>query len=240
VNLSTASAETVAEALGRSRRTDPVLPGTGGPAGNARLTAWTGLLLLVLFVAELLTLLDVRQLISWHLVIGTVLVPPALLKTGSTGWRIVRYYAGHRPYRDAGPPPLLLRVLGPLVVAGTLAVLGTGLVLVLVGPDTSRSSLLDILGQRVDAVAIHQAAFVVWAVVTGVHTLARLLPAARLTVAPLGSGTPVPGRYRRAVAVAVTVVVAALSGVLVFSAAAAWRSQPARPFGPPSGRHANR
>jgi hypothetical protein len=72
-------------------RTDPVLAGSGGPAGNAVLTAWTGLTLLVLSVAELLTLFDVRGLISWHVAIGALLVPPALVKTASTGWRIARY-----------------------------------------------------------------------------------------------------------------------------------------------------
>src|SRR4249919_1797513 len=84
--------ETVSVALGRVHRRDPVLAGTGGPAGNALLTAWTGLVLLVLGVAELLTLINVRGLISWHVALGALLVPPALVKTASTGWRVVRYY----------------------------------------------------------------------------------------------------------------------------------------------------
>src|SRR4051812_7118286 len=103
-------AETVSVALGHAHRDDPVLAGTGGPAGNALLTAWTGLALLVLAVAELLTLLDVRGLISWHVAVGALLVPPALVKTVSTSWRIVRYYAGSAAYAEAGPPPLLLRL----------------------------------------------------------------------------------------------------------------------------------
>src|SRR5689334_3326598 len=98
--------EVLVEAVGRGHRKDAVLAGSGGPAGNARITAWTGLVLLVLFLAELVTLLDVHRLIAWHLVIGALLVPPALAKTASTGWRIVRYYTGSRPYRDAGPPPM--------------------------------------------------------------------------------------------------------------------------------------
>lgn len=240
MTIRTAGVDVLDEALGRTRRTDPVLPGTGGPAGNARLTAWTGVLLLVLFVAELVTLIDVRQLISWHLVIGTLLVPPALLKTGTTGWRIVGYYTGRRPYRDAGPPPMLLRILGPLVVASTLAVLGSGLLLILLGPDTSRRTLLDTLGQRIDTVTIHQATFAVWAVVTGLHTLARLVTAARLTVTSGPAGISVPGRVRRAGLLLVTVSVAALSAALVLSAAGAWRTQPDRQYGPPPGRHATR
>lgn len=62
----------------------------------------------------MITLLDVGGLISWHVVIGTLLIPPALLKTASTGWRIARYYSGTPPYRQAGPPPMLLRILGPV------------------------------------------------------------------------------------------------------------------------------
>jgi hypothetical protein len=56
--------ETFYTATGRRHRDDPLEPRTGGPAGNARLTAWTGLLLLVLSLAELVTLLDVGGLIS--------------------------------------------------------------------------------------------------------------------------------------------------------------------------------
>ena len=98
--------ETVSVALGREHRHDPVLARTGGPAGNAVLTAWTGLVLLVLGVAELLTLINIRGLISWHVAVGALLIPPALAKTASTGWRIVRYYRASPAYAEAGPPPL--------------------------------------------------------------------------------------------------------------------------------------
>ncbi|HEY9484617.1 MAG TPA: hypothetical protein VIR00_16810 [Micromonosporaceae bacterium] len=53
----------------------------------------------MLFGAELVTLVDVRGWIDWHIVIGVLLIPPALVKTASMGWRIVRYYTGSRPYR---------------------------------------------------------------------------------------------------------------------------------------------
>jgi hypothetical protein len=201
--LEDVGAETLAAALGRSHRADPVLTGTGGPAGNARLTAWTGLVLLVLFLAELVTLLDVSGLISWHLALGVALVPPALLKTATTGWRIARYYRGDRAYRRAGPPPVVLRLLGPLVVGATLALLGTGVALVLLGETTSRRTLLTFLGQRIDTITLHQAAFAVWAVVTGLHVLARVLPAWQLTRA---TSSPVPGPRRRAVALLAVLV----------------------------------
>jgi hypothetical protein len=211
--------ETAGAALGREHRPDPVLPGTGGPAGNARLTAWTGLVLLVLFVAELVTLLDVHGLIGWHLAIGVVLIPPALLKTATTGWRILRYYGGDSAYRKAGPPPLLLRLLGPLVVLGSLALLGTGLALVVLGEERSRESLFSVVGQRVDVLTLHQASFAVWAVVTGLHVLARLLPAWQSAAA---RNPVVPGPRARGLVLAGSLVVAGLCGVLVLAHPGGW------------------
>jgi hypothetical protein len=215
-------ADVVDEAIGRSRRDDPVLPGNGGPAGNARLTAWTGALLLVLFLVELATLLDVTGLISWHVVVGVLLVPPALLKTGTTGWRILRYYTRSRAYRQAGPPPTILRVLGPLVVAGTLAVLGSGLALLALGQDASLRPFLDVLGYQVSALTVHQACFVVWAVATGLHTLGRLVPATRLIT---GNAT-VPGGVARIVGLLGVVVLAILAAVLIYEASTSWVAQP--------------
>jgi len=227
------------EATGRGHRTDPVLAGSGGPAGNARLTAWTGLVLLALLLAELVTLLDVRGLISWHVAIGVLLVPFALVKTATTGWRILRYYAGARPYRSAGPPPLFLRVLGPLVVAATLAVLASGIVLVAVGDERGHAALFTALGQRIDWESLHQAAFVVFAVVTGLHLLARLVPALTLVSArvrravgarPAGS---VPGAPRRVTALAATLVAAAVAAALLLPLASGWHGDDHRRFGPP-------
>jgi hypothetical protein len=54
--------DVVDEAVGRRHRPGPVVGRTAGPAGNAQLTAWTGLLLLALVAVELVTLVDVRGL----------------------------------------------------------------------------------------------------------------------------------------------------------------------------------
>ena len=95
--------DTLDEATGRRRRRDPVAPSAlAGRPATRELTAWTGILLLALFLAELVTLLDVHGLISWHIALGALLIPPALLKTATTGWRIVRYYVGDRDYRRRG------------------------------------------------------------------------------------------------------------------------------------------
>lgn len=212
----------VASAAGTEHRDDPVGERTGGPAGNARVTAWTGLLLLVAFVVECGTLLSLHAWISVHIFVGAFLVPLVLVKTATTGWRILRYYTGSAPYRDAGPPPLLLRLLGPLVVLTGLAVLGSGLALIPLGQDTF-TSLGMFAGQRIDPLTIHQACFVVWLVVTGAHVLARTVPAWQLV---RGQTTRprrvVPGRAVRTVVIAVTLILAVMTGVVVMNLSSNW------------------
>ncbi len=215
--------EVLDSALGREGRDDPVLPRTGGPAGNARLTAWLGLIMLVLIAAELVTLFDVRGLITWHVLVGTLLLPPALAKTASTGWRIVRYYSGQSDYREAGPPPMILRLLGPLVVASTLALLGSGVALVLIGQASSHHRLVSALGFGLDWVTVHQASFVVWVAVTGVHVLTRLVPALRLTLGRRSGGT-VPGYTPRVAALLLVAAVAAGAAGLLVHAEGSWSS----------------
>jgi hypothetical protein len=56
-----------------------------------------------------------------------------------------------------GPPPSPLPLLGPVVVLSTLAVLGTGLALILIGQQASRQTFATVLGQRVDPITLHQA-----------------------------------------------------------------------------------
>ncbi|MDX6326969.1 MAG: hypothetical protein QOK15_3323 [Nocardioidaceae bacterium] len=213
----------LAEATGREVRANPVLPRTGGPAGNTLLTAWTALVLLVLSIAELLTLFDVRGLISWHVALGALLLPPSVMKTASTGWRMTRYYLGNPPYRQAGPPPLLLRLLGPLVVISTLGLLGTGVLLVLIGQQQAHTSLVALLGVRIDWVTLHQGFFAVWAGAAGLHLLGRVVPALRATVL---SGTPaaIPGRGRRALWFGVMGVSAAVLAVVLVQGDSSWSS----------------
>lgn len=220
--------EFVAEATGKEQRTDPVLPPTGGPAGNAVLTAWTGLVLLVLFVGELLTVLDVRGFISWHVAIGALLVPPALMKTATTSWRIVRYYTGREPYRVAGPPPTVLRWLGPLVVVSTLALLASGIVLILLGEQSGRQQFFAALGFGVSWVTVHQAVFAVWCGATGLHLIGRIIPAVRLTVRRDGAPR-VPGSLARAVLLVAAAGVAVVLAVVLVRADASWQNERFRP-----------
>src|ERR1017187_3551186 len=104
------------------------------PAGNERLTEMTGAVLLVLFAAECLPLLNIGNLLTLHVFLGMLLLGPAGLKIGSTLWRFTRYYTGSAGYVRKGPPGPLQRVTGPFVILTTVAVLGTGIMLVVEGP----------------------------------------------------------------------------------------------------------
>lgn len=222
-------------AIGQEHRDDPALPRSGGPAGNAQLTAWLGLSLLVLFIGELATLIDVRQLISWHIAIGILLVPPALAKTATTGWRIVRYYTGARPYHQGGPPPLLLRMLGPLVVLTTLALLGTGIAVIALGPTSAFETLFTVAGQRVSVLTMHQGFTVVWAVATGLHVLARFVPALRSATGRMPGPRP-DGSAARGVTLVLTIASGVVAALLVLQLTGTWTTSGLHRFRPSDDR----
>jgi len=104
-----------------------------GVLTNERLTALNGALLLVLLAAIGVTVLRPRQMLPEHYLLGFLLVPPVGLKLATTGYRFIRYYTGDAAYRAAGPPPLFLRLIGPVVVVSTVVVFGTGIELWLFG-----------------------------------------------------------------------------------------------------------
>ncbi len=135
----------------------------GGTTGNEQLTAATGAVLLVLLAALGITILRIRPLLSEHMFLGLLLIPPVALKMASTGYRFVRYYTANPRYRSKGAPPAILRLLAPLVVVSTVVVFGSGVALLLEGPS-SRGSLL----------LIHKASFFVWLAVTAIHVLGHL------------------------------------------------------------------
>ncbi|HEY7946963.1 MAG TPA: hypothetical protein VID75_04765 [Acidimicrobiales bacterium] len=143
--------------------------GSPGVEANSRLTASTAVVLVVLLAVEGVTILSIRALLTPHVFVGMLLVPPVLVKTASTTYRFVRYYTGSPAYRQHGPPVLVLRLLGPIVVVSTIVVFGSGIALILAGP-TWRSPLL----------LVHKASFVVWFGAMTVHVLGHLADTARL------------------------------------------------------------
>lgn len=134
-----------------------------GIEANERLTGSTALLLLVLLAIEGVTVLRVHSLLTLHVFVGMLLIPPVLVKMSSTTWRFARYYLGSPEYRHKGPPPAALRVIGPFVIVLTIALFASG-VLLLLGPTAWRGRLLQ----------LHQASFVLWFIVMAVHVLGHL------------------------------------------------------------------
>jgi len=105
-----------------------------GVIGNARLTVLVSLVLLVLIMVELVTSAFLRLWLPAHTVVGVLLAGPLLVKMGSTGWRFLRYYTRAPAYVHRGPPPPVLRVLGPLLLVTTLVMVGSGIELIVTGP----------------------------------------------------------------------------------------------------------
>ena len=140
----------------------------GGTDGNERLTVQIGLVLIVLLAVLGVTIVRIGQLLWLHLFLGLVLLGPVALKLLSTGYRFVRYYTANPAYRRKGPPALLLRLLGPLVVLTTVAVFATGVALLALGP-----------GSRNPWVLVHKVSFIAWLAFTAVHVLGHLPEIAR-------------------------------------------------------------
>ena len=114
---------------------------SGGSQGNEHLTAVVAAALLLLLFVEGATLLNMRSLLTVHVLVGLLLIPIVALKLGSTGWRMLRYYLGSQEYVERGPPNVVLRtVVAPVVVLSTLVLFATGTALVALGETEGTSS----------------------------------------------------------------------------------------------------
>jgi len=134
----------------------------GGASGNEILTSAVAVVLVGLLVAEWITVVRMQGLLSVHMFLGLVLIPPVALKLGSTGYRMINYYAGSRAYRRLGPPVLPLRLMAPVFAASTIALLASGW-------------LLLGLGHKSDAlVTIHKLSAIVFGVTLAVHFFAYI------------------------------------------------------------------
>jgi hypothetical protein len=134
------------------------------PHGNKHLTAAVGVRLLVPIVVELVSIvLGVHSFMSLHVFVGFLLIPPVLLKLGSTGWRFFRYYTRSDLYLAEGPPQLAMRLLAPLLVAATVVLFGSGVAMGLLQGHALT------LARR-----LHGPSSVVWIVLVGVHVLVYL------------------------------------------------------------------
>lgn len=185
----------------------------GSVEANGRLTAQTAVVLLVLLAVEGLTILQIRPMLSVHVFVGMLLIPPVLLKIASTTWRFAKYYLGDPEYRRKGPPLPALRLIGPVVVLLTLVVLFSGVALLLASPS-SRPALLF----------VHQAGFVLWILVMAVHVLGHLLDTAKLAPRDFYWRTrrQVAGASTRQWLVAATLVVGLIAGAVLLPHVGSW------------------
>lgn len=152
-------------------------------------------MLVGLLVAEGITIVHMRGLVSAHMFIGFVLIPPVALKLGSTGYRMVSYYIGVRAYRLNGPPLLPLRLMAPVLVASTIAVLASGVLLLAAGHKSNA------------VLTIHKVSFIVFGVVLAIHSLAYAPRVVRSMRTDWGDARrqAVPGAGARAMLVAAAV-----------------------------------
>ncbi len=185
----------------------------GGVEGNEILTNVTAVVLVGLLVAEGYTIVNMRGLVTAHMFIGLVLIPPVLLKLASTGYRFASYYTGSRPYREKGPPLLPLRLLAPVLVASTVAVFATGV-------------LLLAAGHKSDTVLqLHQLSFIVFGVVLAVHFLVYVPGVVRSLRVDWGVArrAAVPGAGLRGMLVAAAVGGGAALALSLLPVIDAWR-----------------
>ncbi|HET8566409.1 MAG TPA: hypothetical protein VFL77_08030 [Solirubrobacterales bacterium] len=181
-----------------------------GVAGNARLTAALGALLLTLLAAEGVTIPLIGQLREEHILLGMLLLGPVAAKLATTGYRFARYYLGAPAYVHKGPPPTALRLLAPGVVFTTVALFGTGVALLVVGPNNELAFL-------------HKLSFIAWFALMTIHVLGHLLELPGPAFADWrGRGARVGGAGWRLTAIAATLALGAGLALLSLSAAGSW------------------
>lgn len=184
-----------------------------GVAGNARLTGVVAAALLVLLAAEGVTIPFIGPLLGPHIFIGMLLIPPVLLKLGSTGYRFARYYMHDEPYVRKGPPPLALRIMAPGVVLTTLALFGTGVALLFAGPPSNT------------LIFAHKLSFIAWVALMTLHVLGHLLEVPRLALPDWrrsGSEDRLTGAGTRTMALGAAILSGGVLALLTLSIAKPW------------------
>ena len=169
------------------------------------------MILLVLLAVEGVTILAIRPLLSLHVFIGLMLIPPVVLKLSVTGYRFVRYYLRADEYVRKGPPMLLMRMLvAPVLVAATIAVFATGVALVVVGPEGG-----IVLG-------LHKVSFVIWGVAFALHVLVYALRVPRLVSSDWVRRRRTSGAALRSGILALALVAGLTLALVVLPAASPW------------------
>jgi hypothetical protein len=187
----------------------------GGTDGNEQLTTATGAILIVLLAVIGFTIPQLSQFTWLHLFVGMLVIGPVLLKMASTGYRFARYYSGNTAYREKGPPELVLRLIGPIVMLSTVAVFATGVVLLILGPS-----------HRDPWVELHKLTFIVWVAFMSLHVLLHL-PAVGRTVGIGRDGREqltgaAPGAAGRWIAISGALVAGLILAIVLIPDFSAW------------------
>jgi len=188
--------------------------GLSGAIGNERLTAMAGAVLLVLILIELASSVSLHIGITAHIIVGILLVGPLLVKLGSTGYRFLHYYIGSPAYVHRGPPRLPLRVLAPLLLVVTLVVVGSGLGLVMTGPQ--QAGLL---------LPLHNLSVLIWLSLIALHVCAYLWQTPRLVAddwSKSANGKLHNTRWLRLGANLIAVLCGAVAAILLFPNTGSW------------------
>lgn len=167
-----------------------------GVVANARLTALFGAVLVALFGAEGVTLLNVSGLLDWHVGIGVAAAAVVVFKLFSTGYRMVRYYGRDGRYIASGPPHPVMRVIAPLLVLATVAVIASGLAALYFHTDLW--------------LGLHKLSFFGWIALAAVHVLVYFWRLPRVITAPRGRHERSTARPALTWGLAVLVVVMAV------------------------------
>jgi hypothetical protein len=184
----------------------------GGFEANEILTAAIGAVLTVLLIAEGITIILIGGLLTLHMFIGLVLVPPVLLKLGLTGYRFARYYTHSRPYVEKGPPALPMRLMAPFLVVTTIGVLATGVWLLLLGHKSDQ------------LLFFHKVFFFVWGAIFVIHFLVYAPRVVRSLRSDWSSARrqAVPGSGLRGMLVAASTSAGAALALSLLSTIANW------------------
>ncbi|KJE75730.1 hypothetical protein [Ferrimicrobium acidiphilum] len=200
--------ETVpAEGLSSSRRVRAV----------ARLLALLGSILFIGLAIEGVTIVFIGQLIAVHVVLGMILLPIMAYKIIVASYRFAMYYLGASDFKHAGPPELVLRVIGPLLILTTVILMASGIILVYAKPNTPTAALW---------LNIHRDDFVAWFALMALHVLAYVRRAVGTSSYDLRYTRyhSLIGRQGRLISIVLATVIGVLLAWAIFPAVAHWSS----------------
>jgi hypothetical protein len=182
---------------------------------NERMTALVGSVLLILIVAEIIIAAKMRTLMPVHIFVGVLLTFPLLLKIGNTGSRFLRYYTGSPAFIQKGPPRLEMRLLAPLLLLASLSLVGSGILLALLGPTRQWSVWI---------LRLHALSVICWLPLLALHVGAYIWRVPRLLGADWQKRAhpPVPGRGWRYGINGIVLLAGAGAAALFLPHAASW------------------